>query len=263
MSGKKISADDFVNILKDDRVRKELYDIYEPMIKLTITEIFKNFQKEMSDKVDSLNATIQVMRTEIASRNDTVAKLTAQNASLVVEVDNLKKNVDELEQYSRRDNLIISGIPASFAETVSTATQASGNYHESSASCIDKVVSFFQDKLNIDIQSTDISTAHRLPAGNNGQPPLVVKFVRRIKRDTVYQARTKLKDHNKNCPRDLRIFINEDLSPIHRNIFSAAWRKQGSNGIESVWSSNCHVMVRHKGRVRKISSLAELNSLSA
>jgi hypothetical protein len=263
MTGKKISADDFLTVLRDDRVRKELYEIYEPMIKLTVTEIFKNFQKEMCDKVDSLNTTVQVIRTEIASRNDAVAKLTAQNASLVVEVDKLKMSVDELEQYSRRDNLIITGIPSSFAEAASTAPQATGSYHESSASCIDKVVSFFQNKLNIDVQSADISTAHRLPAGTNGQLPLVVKFVRRIKRDTVYQARTKLKDHNKNCARDSRIFINEDLSPINRNIFSAAWRKQGSHGIESVWSSNCRVMARHNGRARRISSLAELNSLSA
>lgn len=255
---KSLSVDDFLSILKDDRVRKEFYELYEPLIKLTIDETVKVFRKDMQDAIDSLNASVTVLRTEVTTRDESVNKLKGENVSLTAEVNKLKKQVDDLEQYGRRDNLIISGLPLSYAEAATS--HDNDNLRETTEATIDKVISLCREKLDCDIHQDDISVAHRLPATGT-QRSVIVKFTKRLVRDRIYRARTKLKDYNKRCPKDSRIFINEDLSPMSRGLFSAAWRKQGSHGIESVWTVNCHVMMRQNGNVLKLLSLAQLNSL--
>lgn len=95
-------------------------------------------------------------------------------------------------KYSRRDNLVISGIPAILSEVASaTGTQEI----EYSSTSVNKVIAFCKDVLHVDVESSEISPAHRLRAGrNSAHPPLLVRFTRRIMRDDVLRAaRDKLK----------------------------------------------------------------------
>lgn len=211
----------------------------------------------MSDQMKTLNATIAAMRTDILSRDESINKLKLENASLISETNALKKALDDIEQYQRRDNLVISGLPGSFADATGATDDG---LHESFDSCIKKVIAFCKDKLGCDISSGDISTAHKLPS-TGSQRPMIVRFSTRHVRDRVYQSRTKLKDQNRNSPANSRIYINEDLAPLTRKLFAAARRKQGSHGIESVWTMNCHVHIRRNGRINKLATITQLDSL--
>ena len=249
-----LSIDDFLTIIRDDRVKKEFNDIYEPAIKLTIDEKFA----ALTNTIDGLRATIDFLRNDIKTRDDQIAKLKSDNVDLSQKISDLKQKNDALEQYTRRDNLIISGIPCSFAEIAGAA----GNVHtaESCNETADKIIELCRDKLNVEISKSDISIAHRLPSTGTSKP-ILVKFTRKSIRDDIYRSRTRLKDFNKSMPKGNGIYINEDLAPSVRAIFSEAYKSWGRNGIESVWTSNCRVLVKKNGTVHRISCMADLRSV--
>jgi hypothetical protein len=63
--------------------------------------------------------------------------------------------LEEAEQYSRRDNLVISGIPAILSEVASaTGTQEI----EYSSTSVNKVIAFCKDDLQVDVESSELST---------------------------------------------------------------------------------------------------------
>ena len=97
-------------------------------------------------------------------------------------VDNLaktmrktEKDVDDLEQYSRRNCLVLHG-------TRNIPTQ--GTYVDFEKFVLNKLNS----RLIIEyrIKPTDIDTCHILPSRNNRPALIIIKFVRRSIRDLVY-----------------------------------------------------------------------------
>ena len=79
---------------------------------------------------------------------------------------------DDLEQYSKRDNIIINGIP----ETENEVTN-------------ETVINLAKD-LGVQITSQDISTSHRLGKPRNDKiRPIVAKFVRRDVRTNILKKK--------------------------------------------------------------------------
>ena len=70
----------------------------------------------------------------------------------------LKRN-DVLEGYSRRDILILTGIPATAADIAGADTNSS--------SLLIKVVDICNAGMNLQLKPEDISSAHRLPRRKN------------------------------------------------------------------------------------------------
>jgi len=99
--------------------------------------------------------------------------------------DELK--IDELEQYDRRQNLEIQGVPETADEDVTQITME------------------LVKSLDIELDAEDISIAHRLPKKqrfgktrsstvDNKHPIIIVRFVSRMKRNEIYANRIKAKN---------------------------------------------------------------------
>lgn len=251
-------ADNFLKALQDDRIKENPRDIFESSIKLLIDEQFAAVKRT----VDGLSATVELLRNEIKNKDVSIAQLKAENDSLKNNLADIEKTNDELQQYCRKDNLVITGVPASFAEHASVSAESNGTRSvESSAETVHKVTELIRNELKCaNISEADISTAHRLPS-RNGTSPIIVRFLRRRDRDAVYRSRMELKAYNQSRAANNRVFINEDLSPRNREIFSAAWRMKGSRTLDGVWTSNCHVLVKKNGSTHRVTSLAQLRSL--
>ncbi len=255
-------TDNFLKALQDDRIQKNLHDILETSIKLIIDEKFNNFQSSMKRTVDGLSATIDVLRNELKIKDDAMSQLKIQNEQLSKELNNVKTTNDELEQFCRKDNLVITGVHASYAEQAATPAGATAASAESSAETVHKVTMLFQSELKCaGITEADISTAHRLPSKSGAPPPIIVRFIRRRDRDLVYHARMELKKFNQTRAVGTKIFINEDLSPHNRQIFSTAWRMKASHDLDGVWTTNCRVIVKKNGATHRITSLEQLRAL--
>ena len=97
----------------------------------------------------------------------------------------LENGVHDLQKYSRRNNLGISGL-----EECKDSNEAEA-----------KLIEFFQD-LGVAIDTDDIEACHRVPTKRKDRKkPLIVRFVNRRKRDKVFAARKQMKRRN--------VFVNE------------------------------------------------------
>ncbi len=71
----------------------------------------------------------------------------------------LRLRLDQLEQYSRKTNLIIYGIPFKEEENVS------------------ELIKNLATALKVPYSNSDIVACHRLPNNKGNTPPLIVQFV--------------------------------------------------------------------------------------
>jgi hypothetical protein len=110
--------------------------------------------------------------------SDLVVKLDDREA----ELSSLRRRAEDLETYSRVDNIIVHGLQEAVAEVVAEANNdiasvpASGA--ESSATSEKIFLDFCRTKLRIDLHPSDISVAHQLakPGGSWGPKPMIVRF---------------------------------------------------------------------------------------
>ena len=122
----------------------------------------------------------------------------------VLELKNLLKNAEmnlnNLEQYSRRECIEINGILCT---------------HEES---IDEIVVALEKQVEVHSTTNDISVSHRLKNLATSQQPstIIAKFISRKIRNQIFENRFKLKKVN----RGKMIFINESLTRTHRKIFN-------------------------------------------
>ena len=124
-------------------------------------------------------------------------------------VENLEKEIDKLEQYSRRNCLLVDGI----AETDDEVTDY-------------LVMETISTKINIEISPADLDRTHRVgkkKAGQNKPRPIIVKPSRYNVRKRVFFQQKNLKGSN--------ISIMESLTPKRMEILKKAKVKNGFTNV--------------------------------
>ncbi len=126
----------------------------------------------IKDLVDDFTSKLEQLSVSFTER---VSSLEKENSLLQNEQVLLKDQVEELQQYSRRDNILIHGLPANLETSTTPETCA-----------VDCLNSLFPD---VRVTSTDISVAHRIPpkSGSTRPAPLIVRFSRRCVRNKILQ----------------------------------------------------------------------------
>lgn len=161
--------------------------------------------------------------------------------------DNARR-LQEIEQYSRRNNLIITGIPKEPNENLRA-----------------KIIKL-AEKLNVKVYEYDICTTHRL--SNKGDAPaVIVKMNNRDKKNQI------IKEGRKNQPkcRDIgynseeRIYCSEHLTKETNDLLWAAKEKLKATGfVKFVWPSEGHILTRvdENSRVIKIENMKHLQEIT-
>ena len=116
---------------------------------------------------------------------------------------------DDLEQNSRRNNIIISNVPVNDSSTLET-----------------QVCNILNDYVTPPLEPTDIEHTHRIyrkasKASSDRRPDIIVKFQSYQSRATVLTKETMvtLKEVNDLQPDKNKIYISEDLTKIRKEIF--------------------------------------------
>ena len=143
------------------------------------------------------------------------------------EIYNLWGNLDNLEQYTRKNSLEIHGVPKEAYSSTEEAVLAIAN------------------ALDVDISSNDIEISHHLKR-KNSNTAIIVKFANHKDKTKLYKARTKLKTVKtssifprctvtipefKDC-----IFINENLTGHRRHVMGQANKMRRNGLLLSCWS---------------------------
>ncbi len=112
-----------------------------------------------------------------------------------------------MEQYGRKNNVLIREIPRTQGENVR------------------RIIKTLGEKLEIKINETEVAAAHRLPVKWDTEiPPIIVKFLNHeIKPDIIAASKRKRLNTNHlgyNVPS--RIFCDEHLTQLNKQIFLVA-----------------------------------------
>ena len=199
-----------VNCLKNIENRvKELFVLNEETknAQIKVTESLEFF----SNKFDELERENKKKNEKIKELEETIDILTEKNKSLT-------SDVDELEQYSRRNCLLLHGV------------QENENKNTD-----DIVLKTMSEELNIEIKENDLVRTHRIGNRNrkDGQPrAIIVKFTCCAIRNKIYSNQKKLKG---------KIFlITESLTSRRYNLLKEA---QDKYGVKNLWTSDGRILL--------------------
>lgn len=215
--------DSILNILK-----KNTDDIQE----------IKNEQKELRHSIEFCHASINDLK-KITDDQDTKINYCNTNIKLIIEredklsseVKHLRRDLNAVEQYSHRNNLIVYGVPE----------EASENIH----AVIRRLASALQFP---EWSSRLLDAAHRMgKRGEQGPRPIIIKFLSRFDKEEFLKkrrVRRNLKAKDLGFGSEHPIYVNESLTSSTRGLLKFTRQAAKDKNYEQVWTSNCTIFVR-------------------
>ncbi|XP_077977428.1 uncharacterized protein LOC144432989 [Glandiceps talaboti] len=165
-----------------------------------------------------------------------------------------QKELQDLQQYSRRNNLEIHGVPEHPDEDTDT------------------IVKKVAEASGVNISKYDIDISHRLATkthNENKPTPIIVKFTRRTVRNAIYNGKRNIKNKTSkdmNIDNDTQncIYINESLTPSNRQLFNKVNEKKKALRWNYIWTYNGTIYVRRcqGDPAIKISSVQDINRMT-
>ena len=96
-------------------------------------------------------------------------------------VNQLEHRVEELEQHSRKQNLIVTCINLhSYAHTaIRRSMKASNQHNEGDDICESTMMrkNFAEEKLRVSVDEIEITAIHDIPKRTDGSTPVIVQFL--------------------------------------------------------------------------------------
>ena len=225
----------------------------EVSLQLLVEKAVKSFKEECNKKIEDLKTELlEVKRSQdfISTKYDKLkdeyrySKLKKTNKKQDAEIKKLKaesneisaqgakeaSKLDAFEQYGQRQNLEIVGIPVTSNEDINA---------------IEREIA---ELLQVTISSKDISTSYRLQTkSKSNPPPIIVRFVNRDVRNRIYSNRKNSRnaEFTKLSIKGVeKIFINENLTYLKKNLFWESKQKAKEAGFKFFWTMNGNVFVR-------------------
>lgn len=189
-----------------------------------MTSLFKPLLEKRDQEIDMIKA-------DLICERQKNAELTAR--------------VCELEQYTRTDSIIISGIPETTEET--------------NPQCEQKVIEIIKS-IGVDITSSDISISHRLRPQKRGPRNVIVKLVTHKMKIAIMVNKKKLQSSRSSKP----IYINEALSPMRSKLFFDVRNAIKEKKLDrNVWTKEGKILIRNRENTKtvQIHELADLDNI--
>ena len=183
-----------------------------------------NLHKKLAEMEENI---IAALVTENNKLTEKVNEMEAVNSSLVKRIVRLETDHWETNQYNRRTNIEIAGIP----ENVSKEQLE------------DKVIDILKS-IEVNCDRVDIEACHRLKKSENEKKRdltqrTIVRFVSRKTCEDVFFKRKKLKDTDKTLlgfESSTKIYVNDNLCPYYRGIFGKLNYLKKLGKVHSCWS---------------------------
>ena len=189
-----------------------------------LNEEAKTSQIKATKSLHELTKKFNELEIEIKNKDNKIKNLEDEVECLAEEKDSLVKKIDELEQYSRRNCLVLHGIK------------------ETDGECTDDIVlKTFSEELDVNVKEEDLDRSHRLgkeKRDDNRPRPIIVKFARYAVRSKVFANKRKLKGKS--------LLITESLTVSRMKMFDDARKKYGPR---NVWSYDGRVMCKENNKV--------------
>jgi len=231
---REINIDSFIAIFSNDRVIDAFTKALQPALSSLTTDIHKQLVN---------------LSSEIAKRDNEIKDLKIENQRLKNVVQQHSVQIEALENYTRVDNIIVHGLPESFATTASSARNDVGDRADPTQEqqlqpqkedifATEKIFTeFCRNKLHIAVSPSDISICHRLPSRNTTAPrPVIVRFANRKMKSRILAQRNELKGSN--------IYMNEHLTKRTSDMFAKARKLVKDRVLLGAWTTNGRLTIK-------------------
>jgi hypothetical protein len=215
-----------------------------------VTDILLAIQRDISASKEATKQGFSTINLQLTKLNETLAELNnklsaveAENAALKVEctelrtenkilatkVNNLEREIGDIQQYSRNRNVELLGIPITKNEDVY------------------EILSSVAGALGVPYNRNDISVAHRLPAPKGKTPSIVAQFISRSTRAVWINMAKQKKIQTTDLAASLRpspVFVVEHLTPQNRRLLGYAKACVREQLLAFAWSREGKIFVR-------------------
>lgn len=197
--------------------------------------------KDLEERIDSHEKSAEFINNQYESQKQMTEsvikdqmKLEQVNADLTKEIIELKKDfkkqgseLNNLQQYSRRECIEINGVPPTDDENT------------------EEIVIHICKEIGVTVEKSDVVACHRVKT-SKGDPYIITKFLNRKTKENVMRNRKNLKhktverlgfpaEENK---KQNKVFINESLTPRNKNLFRLVRLKADEMKWEFYWTKN-------------------------
>lgn len=188
------------------------------------TDLIINLEKKLLSRFDGLDNEI------LNIKNIVIKELQHENQRLRNKVNDLQKrlysaevNINALEQYGRRNNVEIQGIPESVEPQE-----------------LEETVIEVLNKIDLNVSSNDIEACHRVGKPNHNSRKTIIRFVNRKFAKKALLNRKNLKSANTSSLGldNKKIFINENLSRANSKIAYYSRSLKRSSLIEKCFTKD-------------------------
>lgn len=204
-------------------LKKELGGLIEREL-----ETVKASMDVMNEKFEQFKAEVVTLRKDVACVKTENRELRKENSRLVNELKELRRDVVDLQQYSRKNNLEIKGVPL--------------RQNENPFVIIQTICS----SLKSEISESDVETVHRVPSKDKNKPNIVVKFASLRARDRVLKAARKCRINTSALGFEDSdpIYINEHLCPANKVLLGKALAAKREKNWRFTWVSAGKILMR-------------------
>lgn len=172
-------------------------------------------------------------------------------------ITGLERRIDDLEQYTRMEDVIISGLETTHRTYASvTEHKDSQNVSTEELKSLERQVVHFFESKNITIQGNNIAACHTLPRKDSKtKPVIVVRFVNRKHKAELLRQSKKLKGTG--------VYINEHLTKKNADLARQARMLKKQHKIQATWTRNCKIIIRLNGSPEeaKVLTIREMRDL--
>lgn len=215
-------------------------------LKALLIECFKDTEVKETISNELVNPIVQrAVKEAVATRDEEIRVLKK-------ELNRTQVQVNELEQYSRRECVLLSGI------------------HETEGEDTDQVVVEVGRAMGVEIKKGDLARTHRIGRSEAGKVRrIIAKFNTFRKRQEFYLARRNLRNQaaGRRCglPREVidNVYISDSLTRYNESVMFNARKLRREGKIFAAWTDLGRVKVRlvQSGPTKVISCQEDLDKL--
>ncbi|CAF4331156.1 unnamed protein product, partial [Didymodactylos carnosus] len=211
----------------------------------TIKDTFSTpvFIEQLCNSLVNSDVFLKAIETIVASackrQQEQISELTVELDKTKSELEKVSSHLNDLEQYGKRKDLLIHGIPVKNDENLYTTVMELGN------------------ALGIKLNRNNFYAIHRLPAKRTGdqlKSTIIVSFVRITDRNKFYLSHKQLRRHEK----FKNIFVNEHLTSYNNQLYFYAKQKLDKKRVFTR-NGNVYLFIE-KGKYRRFKSMVDIDN---
>ena len=172
--------------------------------------------------LNSLSQKFHDLDKDLKAKDKKISELEKHVNSLEIENKTLSEMIDDQEQYSRRNCLLLYGVDE---EDVEDSDQ--------------KIIEVIAGEMDIHLIEEDPDCTHRIERKSDGKSrPIIIKFARYNVRKKIYSNKKKLKGKN--------VMITESLTTARVKLLKEA---QSKYSVKNVWTTDGRIFLNVGNRI--------------